>query len=328
MPLSLWLALNSNVCCCLRRRVFQEWHLLELTADFFPPFLSLNIVSCASLSLFPPSPPPPSQRFTHRSLNFKMMQPAPLLISHSPPEWFSSISCAAHEERGHMEIKGTQSGSLIFPQLHWLIYITKICHWRSLHISGPNQTRLRDWRRGSQQGARRLCDWSVNFFCTTAPCVVWPTLIYALFSIAGYSSNMPSWLDFQALRFHPKGSIKFPPRLPPLHRCLWVPDGRLAANVWLFIPPVFTASRRLVRIVTEVNMQVAVFCLTFLVSLRGELPSPQLAVAVMKGKQMQNESGLQALFRSVCPGWMFEEKCAAPNKERGRTAEQAEGDVM
>lgn len=78
----------------------------------------------------------------------------------------------------------------------------------------------------------------------------------------------------------------------------------------------------LVHILTEVNMQVAVLPRISGFLMR-ELPTPpQLAVAVMKGKQMQNEeSRLQELFRSLCPGRMFGETGMARNKKRSRIVE-------
>lgn len=40
------------------------------------------------------------------------------------------------------KLKGTRRRSFIFLQLHWLIYISEMCHWRNIHKLRPNQSRL------------------------------------------------------------------------------------------------------------------------------------------------------------------------------------------
>lgn len=82
-----------------------------------------------------------------------------------------------------MEIKASQSGSLISPEFHWLIYITKTCHWKSIHIFRPNQC---DWRVDEASGNRELSVSLIDLFISSAliPRMVWPTLIYARFWIS------------------------------------------------------------------------------------------------------------------------------------------------
>lgn len=73
-------------------------------------------------------------------------------------------------------------------------------------------------------------------------------------------------------------------------------------SAWLFHPllskptPSLEVLKVFIRILTEVNMQVTLFQISGF--LGRELPTPQLAAAVMKGRQMQNEElRLRELFR-------------------------------
>lgn len=136
------------------------------------------------------------------------------------------------------------------------------------------------------------------------------------------TGELPRWLDFQALRFHSQGLIE---RSSFLH-CFGASKHPIGGSEQTFgfsstvfrANPQLGALKVLIRILTEVNMQVVVFFFEFLFFLRRELPTPQLAAAMMKRKHMQNESGLRELFGSVCPGWMLGEKCVTTNKERRR----------
>lgn len=213
-------------------------------------------------------------------------------------------------------MEGTLTRSLIFPELHWLIYITKICHWKNIHILNPNQTCLKDWRGISQQGTECLFDWSVNFFCTKILCMVWPTLINVLFWIcrifiwwgSRQRKTVPCWLDFQPLRFYSQESIKFFLSIPftalAPRSSRWEAQSKcLAFHRVLSEPtPILELLKVLVRIVTEVNIQVAVFCLVFLFfSQEGTINPPSLPLHWWKGNKCMNEEcRLWELFRWVC----------------------------
>lgn len=203
-----------------------------------------------------------------------------------------------------MEIKGTQSRPLIFPELHWLIYITEICHWRNIHKLRPNQTGLKDWRAASREC---LLDWSVNFFCTKMPCMVWPSLKYVLFWICRIFMQGGS----RQRKGCPVGLISRPSDFILNDRWNLPFDSlHLGASKRLL-----GSSERTLCFSSSVFRAKPQFgSVKF-----APPPRSQLAAAV---KQMQNEeSRLQELFRWVCPGWMFVETYMRRNKEEGRKIE-------
>lgn len=188
-----------------------------------------------------------------RGSEFNIIQPNKLLcsgplpnLSACPDDSLTSWLALNARKRGHVEIKGSHSRTLVFPELHWLIYISVMCHWRNTHKLRCNQTGPKDWRAVNRHRAERLIDWSVNFFDTKMVHGLTHFEICAsAFESAGYlcggcgragcRSTVLSWLDFWLLGFHSPRSIKSPHffQTVPLLPSLWMPDGKLRGNTWL-----------------------------------------------------------------------------------------------
>lgn len=134
-----------------------------------------------------------------------------------------------------MEITSSLSGPLIFPVLHRLIYISKICHWSSTiywDLIGP-MWRIDDALPTTELDVT-LIDLSISMHYNSFFDPLWYMYYSRHLIFIQLKAREKKRIGFQAFGFHSQALFKlsFPLLWQPVE-----PNGKLKGNAWLFVPP-------------------------------------------------------------------------------------------
>lgn len=201
-----------------------------------------------------------------------------------------------------MEIKGTQCGSLIFPELHWLFYIPKICQETSIYWSLIRHVRRIDEASANRELSVSLIDLLIS---AALRVLAWFDPLWYMYSFksAGYlqegeatrEKGRPAGLISSPSDLILKDRLSFP--FDSLHcfgsskRPMESSERMLGFSSSVFrAKPSLEVLEVLVHILTEVNMQVAVLPRISGFLMR-ELPTPpSLLLQWWKGNKCRMRS--------------------------------------